>query len=74
VAEAPPPAESCLPPVLDLVERDLIERDLIEGDSIKGDSIKGEMIKAAPSLSHQRPGGAGATHLKQQLSHLPESP
>jgi hypothetical protein len=72
VAEAPHPAESCLPPVLDLIEGDWIKRDWIKGDWIKGDWIEGEMIKGAPSQSHQRPGGAGATHLKQQLSHLPE--
>ena len=67
MAEALPPAESCLPPVLHLIEGDLIKSDLI-----KGDLIKDEMIKGAPSLSHQRQGGAGAIHLKQQLSHLPE--
>ena len=75
MAEASPPAESCLPTVRAFVEGDSIEgdwnnRDWI-GDWNKGNWIDGEMIKGAPSLSHQRPGGAGATHPKQQPSLRP---
>jgi hypothetical protein len=62
VAEARPPAEFGLPPAL----------VWIKGDWIKGDWIEGELSKGAPSWSQQRQGGAGAIHLKQQLSHLPE--
>ena len=67
MAEARPPAGSRLPPVLGWIEGDLIEGDWIEGDLAERDLSKG-----APSRSHQRQGGAGATRLKQQLSHLPE--